>query len=260
MKILITICARAGSKRLTGKNIKFFNGKPLIVWTVEQALAFKEKWECDIVVCSDIDIEFLDFWGDYPAVLNRPKELCGDDVPKLDVIRYVLRMVESRPCCDGFDAIIDLDVTNPCRKPDDIEKALQIFQENWPDIPTVFSVTHARRNPYFNQVEYGNWGNRLEGYRTSKSLLSGFKAKHIWDMNASILIMKSVWLRQKSNLHPVCSDSKIYLMDDWQAFDIDHQVDFEVAEYLFGKHLLDKGVWIERKDIDTLSKLENARY
>ncbi len=39
-KILITICARGGSKGVKGKNIRPLNGKPLIYYTIKQAL----KW------------------------------------------------------------------------------------------------------------------------------------------------------------------------------------------------------------------------
>ena len=36
-KVLAIIPARAGSKRIPGKNTKFFFGKPLIAFTIEQA-------------------------------------------------------------------------------------------------------------------------------------------------------------------------------------------------------------------------------
>ena len=37
--VLCTICARGGSKGVKNKNIKLINGKPLIVYTIEQAKA-----------------------------------------------------------------------------------------------------------------------------------------------------------------------------------------------------------------------------
>ena len=43
MKILITICARGGSKGIPGKNIKIINGVPLIVYTIELAKKFQKK-------------------------------------------------------------------------------------------------------------------------------------------------------------------------------------------------------------------------
>ena len=43
MNILITICARGGSKGIPGKNIKVLNGKPLIGYTIDIAKRFQEK-------------------------------------------------------------------------------------------------------------------------------------------------------------------------------------------------------------------------
>ena len=40
-KILILIPARGGSKGIPNKNIKKFNGKPLIEWSIKSALESK---------------------------------------------------------------------------------------------------------------------------------------------------------------------------------------------------------------------------
>ena len=55
MEILITICARGGSKGIPGKNIKIINEKPLIYYTLKTANAFKEKHKdkVDIVLSTD---------------------------------------------------------------------------------------------------------------------------------------------------------------------------------------------------------------
>ena len=51
MNILCTICARAGSKGIKNKNIKLLNGKPLIYYTIQQAV--KSKIFKNIVVSTD---------------------------------------------------------------------------------------------------------------------------------------------------------------------------------------------------------------
>ena len=55
MEILITICARGGSKGILGKNIKMINGKPLIYYTLNTATLFKDKLDSpiDIVISTD---------------------------------------------------------------------------------------------------------------------------------------------------------------------------------------------------------------
>ena len=50
MKILITICARGGSKGIPGKNIKLLNGIPLIAYTISVAKQFKDKFKNTSVI------------------------------------------------------------------------------------------------------------------------------------------------------------------------------------------------------------------
>ena len=42
MRILALITARAGSKRLPGKNIRILGGKPLINWSIDAAKNIQE--------------------------------------------------------------------------------------------------------------------------------------------------------------------------------------------------------------------------
>ena len=51
MRRICTICARGGSKGVPNKNIKLINGKPLILYSIEQAIQ-SEMFD-DIVVSSD---------------------------------------------------------------------------------------------------------------------------------------------------------------------------------------------------------------
>lgn len=224
MKVLITICARAGSKRLPGKNVKKFHGKSLIQWTIDQAIEFQRSWDCDIVVCTDIDQIFYDV-----LALGRPDELNGDDVPKLDVIRYALRQTEIKE--NPYDVVIDLDVTNPCRTAYDISNATHQFERS--DIPTLISVVPARRRPGFNMVF--SMGGRT--YLAADSRLDTLN--EFYDLNAAIYIYSSDWLA-KGKIHPVEFNSGIYIMEPWQAFDIDTQVDWEIAELMFEKYLLNE--------------------
>ena len=57
MKINAIIPARRGSKRLPGKNLMSFAGKPLIQWTIEQA---KESLIFDEIYVYTNDEEIID--------------------------------------------------------------------------------------------------------------------------------------------------------------------------------------------------------
>ena len=54
MKVLITICARGGSKGIPGKNIKPINGKPLIGYSIDSAKKFQQLYpDTEIALSTD---------------------------------------------------------------------------------------------------------------------------------------------------------------------------------------------------------------
>jgi len=221
MNLLITICARGGSKGLPGKATKLFNGKPLCQWTMEQAFDFGSG---KVVVSSDDPVVLSiarDMGLDY---FTRASSLCQDDTPKLDVLRDVLNKFGA----DKYDCVMDLDITNPCRTLEDMNKCMEIFKERRPK--TLFSVTKARKNPYFNQVSdyIGDSGNFVSRRQD---------APEVYDMNASIYIYDPEWLMNPDNLSPITDDTDIYVMPDWTFCDIDNEIDFTVAEFVFKKYL-----------------------
>ena len=87
--ILGLIPARGGSRGLPGKNIRPLLGKPLVAWTIEQALASKYL---DRVVVSTDNEEITDVAKRCGAEVPfmRPKELAADDTKSIDVIFHTL--------------------------------------------------------------------------------------------------------------------------------------------------------------------------
>ncbi len=111
--ILITICARGGSKGIPGKNIKQMNGKPLIAYTIETAFKFSKLHHVHVALSTDsIDIkqtaESFGLKTDY----IRPLEMATDSAGKLPVIKDLVTYHEKLNNTT-FDFVIDLDVTSP---------------------------------------------------------------------------------------------------------------------------------------------------
>ena len=121
IQILPLILARGGSKGLPKKNIKPLCGKPLIAWTIEQALG---SHRIDAVVVSTDDTEIANqskaFGAKAPFL--RPKELARDDSPSVDAILHAVNWFESHG--KHFDTVLLLEPTSPLRKSDDIDKAI----------------------------------------------------------------------------------------------------------------------------------------
>ena len=80
----------------------------------------------------------------------RVQELAGDNIAKKNVIRDTLVRCEEK-ACRTFDVVLDLDLTSPLRRVDDIKGTLEALdQDAGADI--AYSVTSSRRSPYFNMV------------------------------------------------------------------------------------------------------------
>lgn len=234
MNILVTICARGGSKGVKNKNIRKLMGKPLIAYTIEQALTWGRASE--VVVSTDSD-EIADVAKKYGALVPfiRPKELATDTADKLAVIRHAL--LESEKIYNAnFDIVIDLDVTSPIRSVEDIENCYNLFQDKRPKV--LFSVVHAHKNPYFNMVEVDS-----NGYAHLSKLLTGNihrrqDAPIVYSMNASIYIYDSAFLRDEKNTSIFTNSSTIYEMGDLSGVDIDREVDFKFVEFLVKEGLV----------------------
>lgn len=231
MSVLITICCRAGSKGLPGKHMRLFNSKPLIVWTIEQAQ--RCNYGPMMIVTDDMSIinhvVFLFRNGD--KILVCDSEFTKDDSPKLNTLRYTLDQLAD----DSIDTIIDLDATNPCRAVADIKGALDLFRESNSDV--VFSVTPAKKNPYFNQIVLYEDGS-LSMFDEDEVFTRRQDAPPFADMNSSIYVYKTDWLKNPKNLHPVCQNSRAYVMPKESFCDIDTLIDFEVAEFLHKKYYM----------------------
>ena len=92
-RLLAVIPARGGSKRLPRKNVLDLAGKPLIAWTIQEALNCKY---IDQVIVSTDDKEISDISKEYGADVPffRPSELATDEAKTVDVVLHLLDELE----------------------------------------------------------------------------------------------------------------------------------------------------------------------
>lgn len=225
--LLITICARGGSKGVKGKNIKKISGYPLIYYTIKQAVDWGKAKR--VIVSTDskeIAAIAKQFGAEVPFL--RPLKLATDTAGKVAVIRHALKVCE-KFYGEKYNLVMDLDVTSPIRKISDLENALKLFSREKPK--TLFSVTPAKRNPYFNMVEESSRG-RVNYSKPNTGYKRRQDAPKVYDMNASIYIYDRNYLLDPKNTKPVSDDSVAYVMDEISGFDIDSELDFKYLEFL----------------------------
>lgn len=94
MRVAI-IPARGGSKRIPRKNIRLFNGKPMLAWSVETAL---QSGVFDQVIVSTDDAEIADvaraFGAEVPFL--RPATLADDHTGTSAVVRHAVQWLTER--------------------------------------------------------------------------------------------------------------------------------------------------------------------
>ena len=121
--IIGIIPARAGSKGLIDKNIRYLMGKPLIAWSIEVGLL--SKYIDELVVSTDSsDIAKISEEIGATVPFLRPLDLASDDASTIAVIEHALNYF--RTVLDKqFDYCVILEPTSPLRDVDDIDKAIE---------------------------------------------------------------------------------------------------------------------------------------
>jgi N-acylneuraminate cytidylyltransferase len=149
MKATSFIFARGGSKGLPGKNTRSLGGKPLIAWSIQQALSVKR---IDRIIISTDSEEIASVARDFGAEVPflRPAELATDESPEWlawqHALNYLLDKTGRLP-----EVMVSLPTTAPLRLALDIENCLDEYEKGNADI--VVTVTDAHRSPYFNMVK-----------------------------------------------------------------------------------------------------------
>ena len=216
---------RSGSRGVKNKNIKLINDKPLMYYTIKQAI--KSKIFDHIVVSTDSK-KILKYAQSYGANgwFIRPKKLSSDSSSKVAAIKHAL--IESEKYYDKqFKFIVDLDVTSPLRKVEDIINAYKFFIKKKGDL--LVTGVSSKKNPYHNVVEIVN--KKLKKViHTKKEIFRRQDAPKTYDLNASIYIWKR---KSLINFRSIYTDKTVfYEMPESRSIDIDSELDFKLVEFL----------------------------
>jgi len=144
MKVIGSVIARLGSKRLTYKNLLPYRGIPLVL----RAVRFLEL--CPIVdrvvLSTDSELIARTCMDSKADILLRPPELAGDEVASIPVFRHV---VEHFPC--------DIHVNYNCNFPecpsDVVSKAIELAEDTGEALSVPYAVWAQTSERLFN---YGN--------------------------------------------------------------------------------------------------------
>jgi CMP-N,N'-diacetyllegionaminic acid synthase len=237
MDILITICARGGSKGIPGKNIRPLHGKPLIAYSIATAQQFQQAMGQVTIALSSDDADIIATAAAHGLATDylRPDDLAGDTVGKIDTIAHVLVHEEAR-LGRRFDYVLDLDVTSPLRNLADLQAAFAIIEGN-AEAVNLFSVSPANRSPYFNMVERKENGFFAQVKQPEGALFTRQSAPKVYDLNASFYFYRRSFF--DLGYRGAITDRSLIYEVPHTCFDLDHPLDFEILELLIAHDKLD---------------------
>lgn len=225
IEYLCLIPAREGSKRLPGKNIKPLCGKPMIGWTIEAAR--EALPEAEVVVSTDGEAIMQiarDFGAQVP--FSRPAQLSDSTASSIDVVLHAIEFFQSQGV--QVDNLVLLQPTSPLRDSEDIRAAVQIFEQ--PEVRAVISVCEAEHSPL--------WQNTLESDDCMDNFLRpevinkrGQDLPTYYRLNGAIYVASVEDLKTHKSFF-LEKGTKAYKMATQSSVDIDHALDFQLAEIL----------------------------
>ena len=227
MHTVAVIPARGGSKGLKNKNIYPVAGKPLLAWTILQALA---STSIERVFVTTDDQTIAEVASEFGAeVIVRPPELSGDKATSESAIIHAAGVIE-RDHHIPIDIIVFLQATSPLRKPQDIDRAVELFLREGAD--SLISVTRADDLTLW-ESKGGEWKSVNFDYR-NRGMRQDRPTQFI--ENGSIYIFNPETLTVFGNR--IGEKLSAYEMDFWQTWEIDTLEEIDLIEYYIHKKAL----------------------
>lgn len=224
MRMLCVIPVRGGSKGIPGKNRRLVAGKPLMVWTIEQALAARPAM--DVLVSTD-DGELAEIARAAGANVPwlRPAHLAEDTTATEPVIEHAI--AECTAAGQRPDAVMLLQATSPVRLPGTLDRAVAQFVETGVDS----MVGAVPQTPFLWQ--YG--ANELDqphphftiGARPRRQELT--RTEMFYRETGSLYITRTEIYEQAHNR--LGGKIGIFEMDDLEGVDIDTELDLSIADH-----------------------------
>ena len=226
MKTVAFIFARGGSKGLPGKNIRPLNGKPLIAWTIEHALAV-ERIDRVIVSTDSDEIASISkqYGADVPFI--RPANLATDESPEWLAWRHGLEYLKEETGAMP-EIMVSLPATAPLRLTSDINNCLDEYEKGPTDV--VITVTDAHRSPYFNMVKENSDGSFGLVNTPPLTVKRRQDAPMVYDMTTVCYVANSEFVMLYDSIFG--GQVRAVHVPIERAIDIDTLLDFQIAEVL----------------------------
>lgn len=229
--IVAIIPARGGSKGIKRKNLVTINNKPLIAYSIEQALASKSVNRV-VVSTDDEEIKRVALAYKAEAPFLRPKELAEDHVLDLPVFVHALKFFEEK---EGYrpEIVVHLRPTAPYRKSEWIDQAITLLLEH-PEADSVRSVSAPKQHPYriFRIDDKGYLIPVMKNEHPTPYLLRRQDLPDMYYYNCVIDVTRPKTIFSGNSM--TGNNMLPYIMNQEDVLDIDSLNDLEFAKFMMG--------------------------
>ncbi|RXI36123.1 N-acylneuraminate cytidylyltransferase [Malaciobacter mytili] len=223
--MIAIVPARCGSKGLPGKNIKTLVGKPMIAYTIEEAL--KSKYISEIIISTDCkEIEEVATKYGAKSYFLRPNFLASDSAKAIDNYLYTINRLNTEFNYNIKDFIV-LQPTSPLRTVSDIDGAIELFKDKKAD--SVISYTEEHHPIIWHK--YLTSDSKFENI-FEENLSNRQEIKKSYYPNGAIYVFNYNLIKENKYYS---DNSYAYIMSRNSSVDIDFIEDFEYAEFLLKK-------------------------
>lgn len=214
--VVALVPMRHNSERVPGKNYRVFAGWPLYHHIVKNLLGCGLISE--VVIDTDSATIMEDASRHFPQVrvIERAENLRADTVPMNEVLLYDVAQVEA-------DCYLQTHSTNPLLSTETITAALELFMGKRGSYDSLFSVTKLQNRLWDEQ---GRAINHDPGI-----LLRTQDLPPLYEENSCIYIFDRSGVEARGNR--IGQRPFMFEIDAVEAWDIDGELDFRVAEFLY---------------------------
>lgn len=223
-KILVIIPARAGSKRIPNKNIKKFLGKPLIAYTIKQALSLRFV---DRVIVDTDSPKIAKIAKQYGAKVPwlRPAYLTRDNSQFVYSVLNVLKRFKKEEDYVPTHIMI-LQATSPLREIQDVTDCWKLIKST--DATTVLTVCPT--HPRLYHLKKNNDIFLVNGSEAQSTNMQAWKPGYILNGCFVYIVKTPALLREK---RVITKKTKAIICPKWRSVDLDTPEDWVLAELLY---------------------------
>jgi CMP-N,N'-diacetyllegionaminic acid synthase len=240
MRILFLITARAGSKRVPGKNLARLGGIPLVGF---KAISAKRSKFCSRLIIStdsvEIQAEAVQYGAEAPFL--RPAELATDAATSDAVVAHAMDWID-RHDNGAYDAVMLLEPAAPFARAGDYDAAVDLMIARGANL-----VVGVRAVPipsvFVGPLDAGGGMSSIIDKMNAWRAAGQPALQPEYTMNAALYLFRWDYFRRTGRIYGDRERTYAHVMDPHYSIEIDEPIDLHAAQFMIERGYVDMAHW-----------------